>query len=137
MINSSSDVRIVKITNVIHISSRSIAKLNQLNSTTFPVNGSKEMITSKLRFKMSELLEETGSMKDAHHQLKLSFQNGMVMDNKMQKSYQKLMSKLGMAKEISISSDPQLEMLVLKILEFTEDLTIHYLMGALKGVNFL
>ncbi|KZS07111.1 putative Leucine-rich repeat-containing g-protein coupled receptor [Daphnia magna] len=121
----------------IKLLSRSIAKLNQLNSTTFPVNGSKEMITSKLRFKMSELLEETGSMKDAHHQLKLSFQNGMVMDNKMQKSYQKLMSKLGMAKEISISSDPQLEMLVLKILEFTEDLTIHYLMGALKGVNFL
>ncbi|XP_059352123.1 uncharacterized protein LOC130685419 [Daphnia carinata] len=121
----------------IKLLSRSIAKLNEQNSITYPVNGSKEVIMSKLRFKMSELLEETGNTKDAHHQLKLSFQNGMVMDSKMQKSYHKLMSKLGMAKENPVSSDPQREILVLKILEFTEDLGIHYLMGAIKGVNFL
>jgi hypothetical protein len=86
----------------------------------------KDVIRSKFCFKLSQLLYEIGNIKDAHHQLKLSFQYGISMNCEMLEFYQTFTRKLGAPKEIPIPSDPQQEKMVAHILEHSSDLTLNY-----------
>lgn len=108
---------------LLDILSRSIL---QLNSTMFPISEMKDVIMSKFCFRLSQLFDEIGNMKDAHHQLKLAFQYGICMNCKMLEFYHKFTRKLGAQKEISLPSDPKLEEMIAQILNSSDDLTLNY-----------
>jgi hypothetical protein len=91
------------------------------------VSGTKDVIRSQLCFKLSQLFDEIGNLKDAHHQLRLSFQYGISMNCQMLEFYHKFTCKLGAQKEGPIPSDSHQEELIATILEHSDDLTLNYL----------
>lgn len=109
------------LTNSIFVN-RSIAKLS---STTFPVHGTIEVIRSKFHFRLAQLFDETGNIKDAFHQMKLSVRYGTI-DRNMTEFYQKFVQKLGVEKELPFESDVCLDETILQILAASDDLALHY-----------